>query len=327
LASASLYFRRGSNLPVAPQAAVARTEVQSPLGLSVERHGNDLRVSWNGNADRISKADFGMLLIRGSAVNRDVPLTAEELRAGSVVYVSPVGQVRFQLTVVTGGQVAREFLTIITPEIAERSPNRANLTRSRSGDSNASAALPPPVSSGSAIPLELRQFKETRDPATATPPSIDEPPPVIGAAPMNSVTPSLLNRPAVSPGPPPVSINQVPVSSLAPVNVPAQMIRQGQPSQSTSAAQPPVATHQVVPQFPITLRGVIWKPTTVDVNVSVDASGRVVKAEVVAKPGLHPLLGDAAVQAALRWKFHPAQFNGHPLPANIVLQFNFAPKP
>ena len=71
----------------------------------------------------------------------------------------------------------------------------------------------------------------------------------------------------------------------------------------------------------------MWKLTTVDVNVSVDASGSVVKAEVAPKPGLHPHLRDAAVQAALRWKFQPAQFNGHPVPANIVLQFNFAPKP
>ena len=74
------------------------------------------------------------------------------------------------------------------------------------------------------------------------------------------------------------------------------------------------------------LRGVIWKPTTVDVNVSVDASGSVVKAEAAAKPGLHPLLCDAAVEAARQWKFQPAQFNGHPLPGNIVLQFKFFPK-
>jgi hypothetical protein len=38
-------------------------------------------------------------------------------------------------------------------------------------------------------------------------------------------------------------------------------------------------------------------------------------------------LRDAAVQAALQWKFQPAQYDGHPLPANIVLRFNFAPKP
>ena len=328
LAGASLYFRRGSNLPVASQATVARTEVQSPLGLSVERHGNDLRISWNGNADRISKADFGMLLIRGSAVSRDIPLTADELRAGSVVYVSPVDQVRLQLTVVAGGQVAREFLTIVMPEIAERSPNRASLTSSQSGNSNAGAVLRPPASSGSVIPLELRQFKEIRDTAAATPPSIDEPPSVRGGAPVSSVTPSVLNRPAVSRSSPSVSINQVPVSSLAPVSVPAQRTTQGQPSLSTSEAQPPVATHRVVPNFPTMLKkGAIWKPTAVDVSVSVDASGSVVKAEVAAKSGLHPLLRDAAVQAALQWKFQPAQYDGHPLPANIVLRFNFAPKP
>ena len=58
--------------------------------------------------------------------------------------------------------------------------------------------------------------------------------------------------------------------------------------------------------------------------MSVDAAGNVVKAEAAAKPGLHPLLRDAAVDAARRWKFKPAQFDGHSVPANMVLQFNFA---
>jgi hypothetical protein len=322
-AGAFLYFRRGSNPPVAPQTSAARTEVQSPLGLSVERLGNDLRVSWNGKADWISKADFGMLLIRGSAVSRDVPLSADELRAGSVVYASPVDQVRFQLTVVSGGQVAREFLTIVLPQSAEPTPGRASLTSSLSGKSDGGAVPRPPVASGPVIPTEHRQFQETRQSATAASPRIDEPPPVSGAAPVNSGTPSLLNQPAVSPNPPAVSTNQAPVSP-APFDVPAQGTAQGQASLSTSGAQPPVATHQVVPAVPTLLRTVTWKLTAVDVSVSVDASGRVVKAEAVAKPGLHPLLIDAAVQAALQWKFQPAQFNGHAVPANIVLQFNFA---
>jgi TonB family protein len=86
-----------------------------------------------------------------------------------------------------------------------------------------------------------------------------------------------------------------------------------------------VATHQVVPVVPAELKGMIWRATTVDVNVLVDVAGNVVKAEAVAKPGLHPVLRNTAVQAAERWKFQPAQFNGHAVPANIVLQFNFAP--
>ena len=108
--------------------------------MSVERRGSDLRVSWNGNAEKISKADFGMLLIRGTGVNRDVPLTAAELRAGSVLYASAVDQLRFQLTVVAGGQVAREFLTIVMPQETGTPVTRAAVQSSPGGNSVASEA-------------------------------------------------------------------------------------------------------------------------------------------------------------------------------------------
>src|ERR1035441_6913629 len=68
-------------------AAAAATEVKkTSLGLAVEKRGNGLLVSWDGNAPIVSKANFGMLLIRGSGVSRDVPLTTDELRAGGSVY-------------------------------------------------------------------------------------------------------------------------------------------------------------------------------------------------------------------------------------------------
>ena len=305
LVGAFVYFRRGANPPVASQAAADRAGVK-PLGLTVEKRGSRLLVSWNGNAPVISKANFGMLLIRGTAVSRDVPLTTDELRAGSVVYAAPADQVRFQLNVVVGEQVARESLifvqppTAVQPRIAGR---RASLTSSQSGA--------PGVSSVPGSPRELRQFKpmENRDPATATPQHIEEPPPVIGAAKVNYGTPSLLN--------------QQPVTLPAPVDSPARSIPQGEPPELSVEAHPPVATHRVVPNVPALLKGVFWKSAEVDVTVSVDASGRVVNAEAVAKPGLHPLLVDAAVQAARRWQFQPAQFNGHPVSANAVLRFNF----
>ncbi len=117
-----IYFKRVVNLPAARPAEVARGEIKVPLGLAVERRGNDLRVSWNGSAPLIAKADFGMLLIRGTSVSRDVPLTADELRSGSVMYSSPADQVRFQLNVVSGEQVAREFLTVLMPVAADGRP-------------------------------------------------------------------------------------------------------------------------------------------------------------------------------------------------------------
>jgi len=329
-----LYFRRGLNpTTAAPPLVVAQTEVQEPLGLSVERRGNDLRVTWNGNADIMSKADFGMLLIRGASVSRDVPLSAEELRAGTVVYSAPVDQTRFQLNVVAGGQVAREFLTVVMPQAADAASSRASVSSSPGSKPRISAGSRPPVSSEPVVTRELRQFKplENPNPLAPAPRGLDEPPPVRGTGQVSAGTPALLNQPALSPIPPPVSQTQTqtraqaPVSPQPPAEVPAQRYPPTQAARSSAEAQPPLPTHQVIPPLPPLLRGVLWKLSTVDVSVAVDASGNVTKAEAVAKPGLHPLLRDAAVQAARRWKFRPAQFNGHAVPANMVLQFNFAP--
>jgi periplasmic protein TonB len=313
ISGAFLYYRNGK-VPAASPAAPARAEVKALLGLAVERRGNNLVVSWNRNAAMIAKADFGMLLIRGSEVSRDIPLTAEELRSGSVVYASTAEQVRFQLNVVAGEQVAREFLALVLPQTQERLPERPASVMSSPGG-NAKAGVPPRplVLNVPAPAAELRQFKpvENPQPATATPPRIDEPPPVAGASPVNGETLPLLTRPVVT--------------MAAPVETPAAPKNPSEEMPAiATAAHPPVPTHQTVPALPTALRGAIWKATVVDVNVSVDATGNVSKAEAVAKTGLNPLLRDAAVQAARRWKFQPAQFDGHAVPANIIVQFNFA---
>jgi protein TonB len=314
ISGAFLYYRNGFKLPAASAWGPARAEVKAPLGLAVERRGNDLVVSWNRNAAMIAKADFGMLLIRGSEVSRDIPLTAEELRSGSVVYASTAEQVRFQLNVVAGEQVAREFLALVLPQAQQRVPERpASVMSSPSGNAKVAAPPRPVVLNVPAPAAELKQFKPVESPqtATVTPPRLDEPPAVAAAAPVNGEALPLLTRPVVT--------------MAAPVEVPAA---QENPSAETStmatAAHPPVPTHQTVPALPTALRGAIWKATVIDVTVSVDATGNVVKAEAVAKAGLNPLLRDAAVQAARRWKFQPAQFDGHAVPANIVVQFNFA---
>lgn len=311
LVGALVYFTRGSNLPVptavAPPATSGQAEVKTPLGLAVEKRGTNLVLSWNGNAPEISKASFGMLLIRGSKVSRDVPLSIEELRAGRVVYAAPTDQVRFQLNVVAGEQVTHESLTVVMPRITE---SGTSLTSSQGGDSSAGYRPPPQFWNTPPPVRELKQFKQVanRAPATAAPSRLAEPPPVAGAAPVHSGTPLLLN--------------QSPVSLPAPVDSPAKGIPQRETSLPSAQAHPPVAIDQVVPNV-ARIKGVIWTATAVEVNVSVDTSGKVVKAEAVAKAGLHPLLREAALEAARRWKFQPAQFNGHAMPANMLLQFNF----
>src|ERR1039458_6551290 len=313
------YFRPGSRLPVAPQpAAAASTEVKkTSLGLAVEKRGNGLLVSWDGNAPIVSNANFGMLLIRGSGVSRDVPLTTDELRAGGSVYTLASDELRFQLNIVAGEQVVREFLTVVrplTPESPARPPTR--LASASSGNSNAAVPSPPAKSEPAPQPLaEIRQFEPVApsQSAAAPPLGLDEPPAAGGLAPVNTRTLSVPNPTSASvPAPVEVQGKEVPVRQM-----------QSDPVLAAEA-RPPVAIHRVVPVRQILLRGQLWNTTVVDVRMSVDASGSVVKAEAVPKPGLHPALRDEAVKAARWWKFQPASFNGHPVPTEIVVRFNFA---
>ncbi|MCX6627242.1 MAG: hypothetical protein NTW28_06395, partial [Candidatus Solibacter sp.] len=110
------------------------------------------------------------------------------------------------MNVVAGEQVTRESLTVVLPRTPE---SRASLPRPPRINSN---AVPPPPAQGlsGSVPVrELRDFKpvEKRDTAPATPLRIEEPPPVVGAAPAQSGTLPVLS--------------QAPVSLPAPVGPPA----------------------------------------------------------------------------------------------------------
>jgi protein TonB len=62
----------------------------------------------------------------------------------------------------------------------------------------------------------------------------------------------------------------------------------------------------------------------VEVRVTISATGRVTKASAISG---HPLLRDAAVEAARRWEFEPTVVNGTPVETELVLTFEFAVPP
>ena len=58
----------------------------------------------------------------------------------------------------------------------------------------------------------------------------------------------------------------------------------------------------------------------VQVQVTIDEGGRVIEAAVM---NGHPLLRDAALQAAKRWTFQPTELSGVPVKVQGILTFNF----
>jgi protein TonB len=59
---------------------------------------------------------------------------------------------------------------------------------------------------------------------------------------------------------------------------------------------------------------------TVTVQVTIDESGKVISARAV---GGHPLLQQAAVQAAYGARFSPTQLSGQPVKVTGVITYNF----
>jgi eukaryotic-like serine/threonine-protein kinase len=81
--------------------------------------------------------------------------------------------------------------------------------------------------------------------------------------------------------------------------------------------------HQVLPDAPRSALDTIQGAVRVGVRVNVDASGRVVAAELESA-GPSKYFANLAVKAARNWEFAPAKVDGQSAPSEWVLRFEFA---
>ena len=83
-----------------PKADDAAARPQSELALHAESQGNYLRLTWNRHAPILAKARGGILVIEdGDQPKRELPLSAELLRSGSVLYQPASNNLRFRLDI------------------------------------------------------------------------------------------------------------------------------------------------------------------------------------------------------------------------------------
>ncbi|MBO0859001.1 MAG: TonB family protein [Chloracidobacterium sp.] len=105
----------------------------------------------------------------------------------------------------------------------------------------------------------------------------------------------------------------------------------GVPPQSSAAAPQKIAvsggvlqggaTKKVQPAYPAIARAASAKGA-VQVEVTISENGDVISARVI---NGHPLINDAALQAAKQWRFKPAEISGAPVKTQGVITFNFDP--
>ena len=147
----------------------------------------------------------------------------------------------------------------------------------------------------------------------------DTPPPAKPAAP-NSLKPGADKKPALT------STPSSPVA--APTPAPAVLRTDTFPSANApkSSAASPVhgeVLEQVLPDASEKARGTIHGKVRVTVRVHVEPGGNVSQAELDS-PGPSKYFADLALQSARRWEFTAPELNGHSVPSEWLIRFEFS---
>jgi TonB family protein len=150
--------------------------------------------------------------------------------------------------------------------------------------------------------------------------------------------------------PAPLAVNSTPKASQHVAPIPSQSslektsdkrpVNSAAPAALTNMANPPrveaasrgvagpvtqgEVLSQVMPEVSSKARATIRGTVHVAVKLRVDTAGNVASAEIFS-PGPSRYFADQALQAAHRWDFAPAKVDGHAVPSEWVVRFEFTP--
>jgi len=113
-----------------------------------------------------------------------------------------------------------------------------------------------------------------------------------------------------------------PVPSSAPVTA-APFVPDREASIKAGAVTPGEVLNQIVPDVSSKSRNTIHGTVRTVIKVHVDTAGSVSAAEI-ASAGSR-FFANAALDAAKQWDFAPAKVDGHPVPSEWLLHFDFTP--
>ncbi len=325
LLSAALYLGRPRGRGAAP-APAAGAPPASPSPLRAERQGDDLKIVWDLNSLSVAEATSGVLDIDDGGVTRQIQMTADQVRFGSVLYSPASSQISLQLTTLKGDQTTAEASVLVllnkpsptqSPAAGDRSPRIPFEVKTQPLTSVRPFVPPPPVAAKKSAPVPF------------------EPP-----SPPTSIVAGVVGGRNVPPSP-------IPASTLPPVALPAPAVTAAPPS---APAKPPEQPPAIAPaaridppkpqpenyvspvlvtlgsvRMPPELPGLL-KPLSVSVRVDLNQSGHVTRAQVIPEKGVHNLILRAVEEAAWKCHFQPARRGQTPVPSSMTIVFHLNPE-
>ncbi len=325
----------------------AVTPAGATLGLQVVRKTDHLLLTWNRNALEVVSARRAVLLIRDGSQQKEFDIDAAQLRTGSIFYTPASGDVQFRLEVfVDDNRSLAESIRVLAPEALSTptnsgglpaqargiqpfreqqhlgAPSRRGVLTLSSGDEQPER---PPSAEREAAPRpkpfvhELPQPKSAEMPSLASPPQLETAPTSVA---------SVLRPNAAMSGPPPAATPPSAPSVTRPASLnAAASVPAAQPKSSDIDFVAARILRRVAPTLTPAARSVILGlsgENIVQVRVLINTNGKVDEASLVrGSTTPHPVLAQAAMEAAKKFEFAPAQSNHHAVPSEMVLNFRF----
>jgi protein TonB len=337
LAGLTAFISRDRWLPSRAPSVVPQVS-SSALPLEVEPQGTGLNLRWNPQSIPAGKATGGILDIReGDHAPRLITLNPEQLAAGHIYYQSSAPRIEFRLEVSgDAGPIAKGAVLALlsNPEAAPSTPaprvRPADPTPVRKVQSISIPTEPTKSASAADKPAPRRFFVPQPQQKGAEPakPIVDVPAPeppgsaIAHAPPLPETSGGLsgLRLPAFNP-PPTRAANPVPAetSPAPPKPTPA----------APAVATQPVPARKVQPILRPAISALIPANTDVVITIraQIDATGRVVKADVLRdrapQSGYYAQLELAAIDATRQWKFEPARSGNTAVPGDYAITFHF----
>jgi len=155
-------------------------------------------------------------------------------------------------------------------------------------------------------------------------PTADTPPPPQSPAASEATAKEPELKPQVTPKEQMPATAQKEAPKVVATSAPAPQPVPAQPASQLGVVTPPMPVRKVMPNLRNIAPQLLFDTTAVDVQVSIDATGRVLEAHPVnsGKKVNQAIIGEA-VKAAMQWTFEPATHGGKPVPATHVITFRF----
>ena len=337
VAGASAYF-----LVPAIKSLAMNKSASSEVHLRVLRASDgQLDVTWDRNALERSRAQRGLLTIRDGPISKNLPIDRDQLRSGTLTYFPTGGDVQFRLEVsLDGRRSLAESVRVLLPQ-----PNTSKAPVALPSEE---AVHPSPAQRKAAFGRKPSQFVEKNRPIRVAHQGFRAPPyiPVSNSVLPLSIThvrppapdlrldaafsASAASAPSVaSLFPPPAQFPLRPPPAAALPNLPApkpfEPILATEASTKTASSYiPPHPLKQVMPDIKPAGNASALEAGKVEVQVTVDESGRVNEAWPVRKDKeINSLVASAAISAARQWIFQPARLHGKAIAAQHLIVFEF----